>query len=314
MIKAVMYHYVRPQGTSKSKLNYLDVLNFEKQLDYFDKTFGIVSSNEWEYFVQHGETKNLNGKVLLTFDDGLRDHLEYVAPLLLKKSYWALFFVCTGQLSNMEGLNVHKVHYLCGSLKINELKNLRNMFDKKITSAFQRLHSHKLLKRPYENQLNSDIIQQLKIEFNYILNPSLAGKVLDEMLDCCGLSFPFSEFYMDKSDIKTLKDYGFEIGAHTVNHYCMRNLSDLNKLEEIKNSKNELDSVIGEKSKYFCWPYGGENSFDTSSINKLEKLDIKFCFSVNPKDISALDITHNKFALPRYDCNAFPHGSSPLKY
>jgi hypothetical protein len=37
-----------------------------------------------------------------------------------------------------------------------------------------------------------------------------------------------------------------------------------------------------------------------------------FAFNVEPRDISAGDLSRRPQALPRYDCNQFPHGDARL--
>ena len=38
--------------------------------------------------------------------------------------------------------------------------------------------------------------------------------------------------------------------------------------------------------------------------------EIRSCFSLEPRDISAHDLRERPLALPRYDCIEFPHGTS----
>ena len=46
-MKAVMYHYVREYDSRLPFFKFLDVKNFEKQLDYFNSEYGFVSKEEW---------------------------------------------------------------------------------------------------------------------------------------------------------------------------------------------------------------------------------------------------------------------------
>ena len=42
-----MYHYVRKFDPSLPNFQFLDVENFEKQLDFFQEQFGFVTKDEW---------------------------------------------------------------------------------------------------------------------------------------------------------------------------------------------------------------------------------------------------------------------------
>lgn len=48
-IKIIMYHYIRKK-TKSINLKYLDLILFEKQLDFFEKKYWFVSKTDWEKF------------------------------------------------------------------------------------------------------------------------------------------------------------------------------------------------------------------------------------------------------------------------
>jgi hypothetical protein len=62
----------------------------------------------------------------------------------------------------------------------------------------------------------------------------------------------------------------------------------------------------------FCYTYGGDQSFDTHTLGVLEAAGIDFAFSVEAREISARDLSEKRLGLPRFDCNAFPHGQSKV--
>ncbi len=70
-MKAIMYHYVRDYNASLPNLRFLDVKNFEKQLDFFKERFGFVSKEEWLEVLNRKKMGSAKGKVLLTFDDAM---------------------------------------------------------------------------------------------------------------------------------------------------------------------------------------------------------------------------------------------------
>ena len=75
-MKIITYHYIRDYSREFPYFNSLYKKKFLKQLDYFEKKFGIIK-NENEIYKK-------NNKVLLTFDDGLKEHL-YAAKELAKE-------------------------------------------------------------------------------------------------------------------------------------------------------------------------------------------------------------------------------------
>ena len=91
-IYIVMYHYVREIKNSKfPNIKGLEFSNFKKQINYFIKNFNIISNAD---LIEILETKKIPKKksILLTFDDGYKDHWEYVFPYLLKKKIPGCFY------------------------------------------------------------------------------------------------------------------------------------------------------------------------------------------------------------------------------
>src|SRR3546814_2495708 len=98
------------------------------------------------------------------------------------------------------------------------------------------------------------------------------------------------------------------VGGHGVNHLLMSKLSDAEQAEEIDRSLAELGDVLGERVETFCYPYGGFHSFNATTERLLKEAGVRFSFNVEARDITRADLTGRPQALPRWDCNAFPHG------
>jgi hypothetical protein len=71
-----------------------------------------------------------------------------------------------------------------------------------------------------------------------------------------------------------------------------------------------LESIVGEQVTTFCFPFGGDHSFDQHTLSLLRTAGIDYCFSVESRDIDAADLVERRLRLPRHDCNAFPHGAT----
>jgi peptidoglycan/xylan/chitin deacetylase (PgdA/CDA1 family) len=57
-------------------------------------------------------------------------------------------------------------------------------------------------------------------------------------------------------DILELREWGFEIGSHSMNHLILPNLSLTQCTREIVDSKDELEQLLGEEIISFSYPYG----------------------------------------------------------
>src|ERR1700733_15277002 len=110
-MKGIMYHYVRPANEQLPHFKYLHIDDFAQQLNFFETEYGFATKDDFFQSLYSG--KPAKG-VVLTFDDGVKDHYQYVLPELKRRNLWAFFFVCTGTYQTHKLLNVHRVHMLLG--------------------------------------------------------------------------------------------------------------------------------------------------------------------------------------------------------
>ena len=85
MSSVVMYHYIRKYDKKIKNLNFLHQNSFLKQLNYFNNNFKFYKLSENIEQLSYNKKK-----ILLTFDDGLKEHLQ-VAKWLKKKPSLCLF-------------------------------------------------------------------------------------------------------------------------------------------------------------------------------------------------------------------------------
>ena len=107
-----MYHYVRPIKNSKfPKIKGLELKQFYNQINFFTKNSNLLTNSDFNEIIS---TKKIPKKpsVLLTFDDGYKDHYKYVFPFLLKKKISANFYPPQKVIENKTVLDVNKIHFI----------------------------------------------------------------------------------------------------------------------------------------------------------------------------------------------------------
>ena len=62
--------------------------------------------------------------------------------------------------------------------------------------------------------------------------------------------------FLTTSQVRSLKDLGFEIGSHSMTHSYLRQLNDIQLRAEIFESKDRLEQVTGSKVDHFSCPGG----------------------------------------------------------
>lgn len=302
MITSVMYHYVRP--VENTELRYLSVDDFEKQLDWLSKNVGnFISLENWENAKQ-GATQE---GVLLTFDDGLKDHFRHVLPILQKKNLFAIFFVNTQPLLSPEMLSVHMTHLLLSTGKSQEILDLcAGLLSKEIWRKIEA----GIAANAYGKQLDTANNKIIKKLMNYLFNEFNAQEVLENISENIlgnSLEQISLNWYVSADEVLELHNSGMKIGSHSVTHRLLSKLNPEEMYVELESSKLLLQEIIDSQIDEFCYPYGGTRSYTNLTHHYLEMLDYSVAHDVNPRPIVDADFKA-RFSLPRFDCNEFPFG------
>ena len=68
-------------------------------------------------------------------------------------------------------------------------------------------------------------------------------------------------------EVRELDSSGvFEIGAHTRTHQALSRRTEAEQREEIVTDKAALEGILGHEVRSFCYPHGGRDKFDDTSI------------------------------------------------
>lgn len=96
-VRILMYHKVLPEREIPSKDSLtVSVENLEKQLQYVKNNYNTL------FFNDLNSNSDLKHKLILTFDDGYLNNLQYMVPLLEKYQLKATIFIPTGLIQNDE--------------------------------------------------------------------------------------------------------------------------------------------------------------------------------------------------------------------
>lgn len=303
-----MYHYIRYSDPEFPYFRHLHWEDFQKQLDYFSRSFQWISKTEFLEAV-HDATSCPEG-VILTFDDGFMDHYAYVLPELKQRGLWGIFYVPTGIYTTARLMDVHRIHLLLGKWGGRYMYDaLQEMVtDEMLTDE----HIEAFRSRTYRSQSNDDYTLHVKRTLNYYIDYACRGDVLNTLMGCY---FPEEDklkqrVYMSTAHLRQMQEEGMLIGSHSVTHPVMSKLTLQEQKREIDESFSFLDEATGGLAiRSFCYPYGGFHTFTADTEALLDQSGCLFSFNVEPRDITAGDLQKRPQALPRYDCNLFPHGN-----
>jgi peptidoglycan/xylan/chitin deacetylase (PgdA/CDA1 family) len=76
---------------------------------------------------------------------------------------------------------------------------------------------------------------------------------------------------MSRRDLKEVALYGVKIGSHTKRHLRLKKQSTNVIKEEVNQSKNELEEILGSKVLTFAYPYGGVSDYDYRAVSAIQE-------------------------------------------
>ena len=305
--KIIMYHYVRPiKLSSFPSIKGLELEGFRRQIEFFQKKFNFISMNKLLDCIYKNEKLPQNS-ILLTFDDGFKDHYQYVFPLLKKLDIPGAFFPPALPIVENRILDVHKIHFILASTSNHQLI-VKEIFD--LIKQFSNDH---------ELQKPEDYFSQLAIPNRFdsketifikrILQRNLPLTLRNEITNLLFKKFVkrsenefSSQLYMNFDEIHEMCENNMYFGSHTYSHQWLSYLSPDELEKEIQLSLKFCNDIGSDTNNLvMCYPYG---NYDENVISKLMKSNFKAGLTTNVGD--SIISNKNIFSLERYDTNDFP--------
>lgn len=232
------YHAVSDQYCPHLKNLYPvpGVQQFEKDLDQLSHFMTPLSVED---AIQNFR-KNSSAKPSfhISFDDGLREAKEVIAPILLRKGIPATFFITSGFTNNSTLFHRHKASLIVEMLKTNISKSTLQ----KIGSILQ------------TSNFASRTLQEKILALNF-----KTSGILEEISGI--LDIDFTEFlkntqpYLNVHEINELHTSGFSIGLHSLNHPEFYLLNETEIEYQVAESQRMLSELTGINSKLFSFPF-----------------------------------------------------------
>jgi len=304
-ILAVTYHYVRPISPGCPRLRFLHLDDFRSQLDFLCSNHRPISRDEF-ISIMNGFTPVTDG-FILTFDDGLSDHFDFVFPELVSRGLWGSFYIPVNPFLNLRVLDVHITHAILGkfggSIALESLELALKRFNLKPTNEFGNTR--------YKNNDDDAATLNVKRILNYDLEIKDRSLVLDQMCVNLNFSIDISKWYLSIVQMNEMSQNGMIIGSHSVSHRPMSLLSVDQQEGEIKASFDWLEQSLDNPCvRSFAYPYGGFDTFTPDTERLLHEAGSLWSFNTEEQMITQLEINTRPQALSRFDCCNLPFGKS----
>lgn len=221
-IRILMYHQVLPQSIAYKNDLIVTVENLEEQLIYIKNNFKTV------FFKDLEASKSIENKIILTFDDGYYNNLQYLIPLLEKHQLKSTIFIPTEFIQN--NLNGDEKVYM----NFDEIKSL----NPDLVEIALHSHSHKNFSQMTLSEAEADLLKNIEILEQNEINFT---KVL---------AYPYGKFPKEKERkkefFKMLDKIGIESAMRIGNNVASY---PFKKRFEV----NRIDIKYGDSLKTFKW-------------------------------------------------------------
>tara|TARA_Y100000389_G_scaffold178739_1_gene192167 strand:- start:12 stop:938 length:927 start_codon:yes stop_codon:yes gene_type:complete len=301
----VMYHYIRPIiGSEFPGIKGLEIEGFKRQLDFLENNYSIVSSEQ--VIDKIIKNKELPPKACwLTFDDGYRDHYQYVLPELINRNLSGAFFPPSVAIKENKILDVNSIHHILGcSDDIDKLVTDLNDLCLQLGMTNEQIHAYYKEYGVANRFDNADTIF-IKRMLQHVLPEQIRNEITSILFEKI-VGIPQAEFssrlYMNIDEVRKLVSSGMYVGSHGSMHYWLDRISSQKQKVDILSSVEFLEEVGAPTSNWImCYPYGAYNN---TTLLLLKELGASIGITTEMRKAN-LGID-NPLILPRLDTNDFP--------
>ncbi|GHU08821.1 polysaccharide deacetylase [Betaproteobacteria bacterium] len=239
-----------------------DVVRFDMLMRWVAQWFNVLPLDQAVASLRAGTLPSR--AVAITFDDGYANGHQLALPILQRYQLSATFFVATANLDGglmWNDMLIEAVRHAPGSwldTGVEEIGVVRvGTLDEKRALMTPLLQTVALLPLPER----SEIVKRLV---------AASGVVLPQ------------EMMLNATQVRAIYAAGMVIGAHTVNHPCLRACADDEAELEISEGRARLEAIIDDQVKLFAYPYGKPGKdYDARHVAMVEKLGFEAAFSTS---------------------------------
>jgi peptidoglycan/xylan/chitin deacetylase (PgdA/CDA1 family) len=277
----VMYHYVRDAGAVPARTP----AELERELDHVAERYTTVrlrdlGGGDWP-----------DDACLLTFDDGLVEHLATVAPALDRRGLTGVFCPPGRAVVERKPLDVQKTQFLLAATKDHEALGERILEHVEDASRFRAENTP-----PHRFDAPATVFVKRSLQDG--LPEPTRTEVLDELFaEIVGVderSFA-DDLYLTADDCRELVERGHEVVGHGWEHKRLGLLDENEQRRELERTRAFVEDVGG--SWALCYPYG---SRDRTTLRLLGELGCRIGLTTDARRATRLDPL---LELPRIDTN-----------
>ncbi len=289
----VCYHVVADAAVPHIQhYRFLDTAAFESDLDYLGRHFEFVDYPQLARR-RAAPIRPRGNAVILTFDDGFAECATVVAPLLRRRGLSCVFFVVTDLIDNRALFRESAASLCIGALLRMPFAQVAAVVAELGLGARLQPQPGALLSQPTPTrafglaELDPHLDPRLLPLLHWLLQLPASEEPLAQTLlarlgiDAAGY-LEQAKPYLTSAQLRQLHADGFTIGAHSLSHRRLQELSQADAEREIVESCRIVRAITGQPSVPFAFPYSG-GGLDRAWLARLRErhADLGLFFDTN---------------------------------
>ena len=264
------YHGVlsEPRQDRWSYQNSVDAESFSEQIRWLREHVELTDLDGVQKW-HEGRWTGPKGPALVTFDDGYRNNLTQAAPILAEFGVPAIFFLSSGYVGTsrllwLDEVRARILHWpepmvqMPGGTEVQlpATPAKRRYLADEVVAAVKKLPEEAC--REYRR---------------YLEDKTVGVDLMDD---------PEARSFMSWNEARQLRNMGFEIGAHTVDHPILSRIEQSRVGEELRGSKERLRQELGAPIRSLSYPNGSVNDVNEAVFSETQSAGFEWAFTTTP--------------------------------
>lgn len=254
---------------------------FKQQMEYLKTHFNIVSMDQLHQDLIQNKVKPYS--VAVTFDDGHQDFYQTAWPILRALEIPTTLFIPINFIDKRNFLWPDLIRYLI----LNSPRQNVFVFDKNF--SLSTLENRLFLWHSVGNYCLNLSPKEQDITIKNL------AKELDVLIPIKPM-FPFCP--VSWSELKEMQQQGLHIGSHSVSHPILSLLTEHEITQELLDSSQRIEAMLGVKPSAFCYPNGMPSDISTTA-RQSAKNHYQYAVTAFPNNLKKVDPHYyGRYAAP----------------
>lgn len=247
------------------------IAKFKSDLGFLCREYRPLRLSELDQIPQFRNSRPSPRYFTLSFDDGMREVYDIIAPILHDKGIPAIFFLNSATIDNKQLMWRHKISLL---IERSRQTPARIPPQFKVRSA-QELAVKLRALRSIDQHILNDVARFYELDFDEYLRSEKPYLTSDQILELA------------------LK--GFEFGAHSESHPYFNEMTTREQMEQVSNSVGFI-RTLGISCRYFAFPFH-DNGVSSSVFKHIAELGLVLSFGTSEARVDPISFSFQRFSL-----------------